>query len=202
MLSDLRFRLRALFNRRAMEQELDEELAAHIERETEKYVRQGMERAEAARRARLAFGGIDRIKEDTRDVRGTAALETIAQDLRYAWRGLRSKPGFTAAVVVTLGLGIGANTAMFGVVDRLLFRSPPFLNDADRVHRVFEQYMWNGENRTEGSTSYKRFTDLTVPSFDRTAVVSQRLLDVGTGADAQRDDDRCGERHPVRLFQR
>ncbi|MGH7713962.1 MAG: ABC transporter permease, partial [Gemmatimonadaceae bacterium] len=186
MFADLRFRLRALFNRRAMEQELDEELAAHIERETEKYVRQGMPRTEALRRARLAFGGIDRIKDDTRDVRGTAMLETIAQDLRYAWRGLRSRPGFTGAVVVTLGLGIGANTAMFGIVDRLLFRPPAFLRDADRVHRVFAQYVWNGESRTDGSHSFLRFTELTtVPSLDGTVAYDQRHIDVGMRDDAQ-----------------
>ncbi len=186
MWSDLRFRLRSIFRRSTMERELAEELLAHIERETQKYVRQGMDRAEALRRARLAFGGVDRIKDDTRDARGTATLDAVVQDVRYAWRGLRSRPGFTAAVLTALGLGIGANTAMFGVVDRLLFRAPAFLNDDDRVHRVFVQYVWSGESRMDVSHSYLRFKELSaVPSFDKTAVLSERTVDVGVGADAR-----------------
>src|SRR5690242_2452711 len=122
MISELLFRLRALFRRDAMERELDDELRFHLERETEKLMRLGLSRDDATRQARLTFGGIERIKDDTRDARGIALLETIAQDLRYAARGLRAKPGFTAAVVLTLGLGIGANAAMFGLVDRLMFR--------------------------------------------------------------------------------
>jgi len=186
MLSDLRFRLRAIFKRSAVEQELDEELSEHIARETEKLVRQGMSRGDAERTARLSFGGVSRIKEDTRDVRGTVVLESIVQDLRYAWRGLRSKPGFTAAVLIALGLGIGANTAMFGVVDRLLFRPPNFLRAPDRVHRIMMQYTWNGERQLDNSHAYKRFLELSaIPSLERTAVFSQRGFDVGLGVDAQ-----------------
>ena len=106
MLADLRFRLRALFDRKAMERELDDELRFHLERETEKLVRAGIPRAEAMRRARVAFGGMDRIKDDARDARGVAMIDSALQDLRYAWRGLTSKPGFTLAIVLTLGLGV------------------------------------------------------------------------------------------------
>src|SRR5688500_11132111 len=144
MLSDLRFRWRALFERGAMERELDDELRFHIEREIEKHVRDGVPRREAERRARLEFGGLAVLKEETRDVRGIALIDTVMQDVRYAWRQLRSKPGFTAAVVLTLGLGIGANTAMFGVVDRLLFRSPVYLSAPERVHRVYLTYPVSG----------------------------------------------------------
>jgi len=187
MFTDLRFRLRALFRRDAMEQELDDELRFHIERETDKYVREGLSRAEAERRARVAFGGVDRIKDDTRDSRGISMFDTLSQDLRYAWRGLRSKPGFTTAVVLTLGLGIGANTAMFGIVDRLLFRPPAYLIAPDRVHRVYVAYMWEGAERTERTLEYTRFVDLTrwTTSFDRTAAAAYRSLPVGTGEDAR-----------------
>ena len=186
MFSDMRFRLRALFNRGAMERELDDELRFHIERETEKYVDAGVPRAEAERRARLAFGGVNRIKDDTRDVRGISPIDTVRQDLRYAWRGLRSKPGFTTAVVLTLGLGIGANTAMFGIVDRLLLRPPAYLQTPERVHRVYLASTSDGRETVERTTEYKRYEDLTrwTRSFDRTAAVAYRSLAIGAGEDA------------------
>src|SRR4029079_16797524 len=99
MLSDLRFRLRAIFRRYAMERELDDELRFHIERETDKYVSAGMPLEEAQRKARIAFGGVGRFKEETREARGIALIEQITQDLRYALRGLRMRPAFTAAIV-------------------------------------------------------------------------------------------------------
>src|SRR5689334_7258782 len=128
--ADLRYRARALLRRGEVEAELDDELRHHLEREVAKYERLGVPYAEAVRRARLAFGGVDRVKEESRDMRGTVVLETIAQDIRYALRGMRAKPAFTLGVTLTLGLGIGANAAMFGIVDRLLFRAPPYLADA------------------------------------------------------------------------
>lgn len=124
MLSDLRFRLRALFDRSRMDRELDEELRFHLEHETDKHMRAGMPRAEAERLAQVTFGGMSRIRDDTQDSRGVVTLDRFAQDVRYAWRALRSRPGFTVAVVVTLGLGIGANTAMFGVIDRCFSGRP------------------------------------------------------------------------------
>src|SRR5689334_4502582 len=116
--SDLRYRMRALFRRAALERELDDELRFHIEREADQYERAGMSREEAVRRARLAFGGVDRMKEESRGARGTLLLETSAQDIRYALRGLRARPAFALGVTLTLGLGIGANAAMFGIMDR------------------------------------------------------------------------------------
>src|SRR5580765_3235365 len=108
--SDLRYRVRALVHRDAVERELDDELRFHVEREAERHAGTGMPRGEAARRARVAFGGIEQTKEASRDMRGTARVESLIQDLKYAWRALGQHPGFTLAVVLTLSLGIGANT--------------------------------------------------------------------------------------------
>src|SRR5687768_6849847 len=148
MWADLKYRWRALFKRADMDQELEAELRFHLERETEKHIRAGLPRGEAARRARIDFGGFDQVQEDARDTRGLGWLDALRQDVRYAWRGMAAKPGFTAAVVLTLGLGVGANTAMFGIVDRLLLRPPAYLTDAALTHRVYLSYLWNGDTRT------------------------------------------------------
>jgi predicted permease len=125
MLSDIRYRLRALFSRASLERELDDELRFHVEHSAETYERQGMPHDAAVRRARLEFGGVEQMKEASRDVRGTARIESIARDLRYALRSLEKRPAFTITVIATLALGIGANTAIFTLVDALLLRPLP-----------------------------------------------------------------------------
>jgi predicted permease len=184
MLHDLRWRVRALFRRSEMEQELDEELRYHLARETDKLVAAGMSRAEAARRARLAFGGLERIKDDTRDARGLSWLDTLGQDLRYALRGVRRRPGFALAVVVTLGLGLGANVSMFGVVDRLLFRPPAYLRDPGRVHRVYLlERSSAGTEVADSHISYTRYRDLMrwTSTLSQTAAYQDRELAIGSG---------------------
>lgn len=125
VLSDIRYRLRAVFARASVERELDDELNFHIEREAEKYERQGMRHEAALRRARLEFGGVEQMKEASRDMRGTARLESVMRDLRYTIRSLKSRPAFTLTVIGTLALGIGANTAIFTLVDALMLRPLP-----------------------------------------------------------------------------
>ena len=156
VLSDLRFRWRALFRRAEVERELDEELRFHLEREATKLERRGLDSAAALRQARLEFGGVDRVKEETRDARGVRVLETMLRDLRYAFRGLRAHPGFALAVIATLALGIGANAAMFGIVDRLMFRSPPAMRDASRVNRVYLRHSLRGIEVTNSSIERRR----------------------------------------------
>jgi predicted permease len=125
MLNDLRFRLRALFRRTAMEQELATELRLHFEREVARHTAAGIPATEAQRRARLAMGSLDRVTEDVRDAWGVRFIESTIADVRYALRALGRSPGFTAAVTVSLALGIGANTAIFTLMDAVLWRMLP-----------------------------------------------------------------------------
>ena len=115
-------------------------------------------------------------------------LEGCQQDLRYAIRGLARAPGFTATVMLTLGLGIGANAAMFGVIDRLMFRPFPFLHAPSAVHRVYLQTSISGPLVTRSTFPYTRYADLQrwTTSFDRAAAISEWTLAVGSG-DAARE---------------
>ena len=187
--SDIRHRLRALFRRGALEQELDDELQFHLAQETEKLIRGGATPEAARRTARAAFGGVERIKDDTRDARGLALLDTISQNLRYAVRGLRSTPGFTLAVVATLALGLGANAAVFGVLDRLMLRPPPYLRDPGTVHRVYLAATFRGEPFSYRNFEYKRYLDLTRPthSFDQVAAFATFPAAIGIGVDVHEE---------------
>ncbi len=127
-------RLRSLFRRNRVEQELDEELRYHLERKTKEFLTQGMSPEEARRRAFGAMDGLELRKEECRDARGVNFLETLFQDVRFGMRLLRKSPGFTGVAVLTIALGIGANTAIFGLVDTAFLRGLPFREPGRLVH--------------------------------------------------------------------
>lgn len=186
----LRARLRAWLRPRRADQELEEELRFHIEMETSRQLRDGLSGAEARRRALLTFGSVDRTVEEHRDVRGVPFLERRWRDLRYAARGLRADAGFTLAAVLTLVLGIGANTAAFGVVDALLYRPPAAVGEPDGLYRVRLLTPWEEDGRRWQQPvwwSYPLYEDLRDGSgaFASLAAYRLRPVIVGRGESAR-----------------
>ncbi|HUD12826.1 MAG TPA: permease prefix domain 1-containing protein, partial [Terracidiphilus sp.] len=134
MMREFLTRLRFLALRRP-QSELDEELNFHVEQSVERNVAAGMTAEEARRQAMIEFGGVERAREQTFEQRPGWWMGTVEQDVRYALRGFRRNPVFTIAVIATLAVGIGATTAVFSVVDRILFRPLPYAHD-DRLVSV------------------------------------------------------------------
>src|SRR5262249_29011687 len=129
----------------AIDRAVDDELRFHFEMTIRELMESGMAPDDARREAEQRFGDVDRTRSRLATIdrarlgheRRAVLWSALAQEVRYAARGFRLKPAFTAGVVVTLGLGIGANAAMFGIVDRLLFRAPAYLIAPDRARRLY-----------------------------------------------------------------
>ena len=126
-------KLRGLFLKRQLDQEMDDEITAHLEMQIDDHLRQGMTLEEARYLALRKFGGVEQVKEVHREKRSLAGVETFIRDLKYGLRMLRRSPGVTAVAILSLGLGIGANTALFSVVDAVLLKPLPVANPEQLV---------------------------------------------------------------------
>src|SRR5438552_8320791 len=155
LLNRLRSWMRAMLRRSRVENEMDAELRFHIEAFGEDLVRSGVPRQEAYRRARIAFGGIERAKEECRDAHGVSSLETLLQDLRLGLRRLCKSPGFTAVAILTLALGIGANTAIFTLLHASLWTPLPVSDPKEIFHIMRASSV--GDFAGEFSYSYPLF---------------------------------------------
>jgi putative ABC transport system permease protein len=187
MLNKLRLRLRALFFKPRMEDELQAELQFHLEREVEQNIARGMTREEARSAAIRSFGGVERVKEESRDVWGIRLAEELWQDLQYGLRMMRKSPAFTLIVVLTLALGIGANTAIFSVVNGVLLR-PLAFHEPDRLFMLWtDSPSWQlGFHELPATPADLTEWRATATSFEQIATFQSNPADLSDGGEPER----------------
>jgi predicted permease len=164
MLHDLLFRLRAIFRRQRVEQDLADELRFHVEHATDTYVAAGMTRADAARRALAEFGGVEQTKEQCRDARGVGFIDTVRQDIRYGVRSMRRSPLFSATAAGTIALATASIATVASLANALLWRRLP----VERADQIVSVTATRAGRRTDGVVSYPDY----VAFRDRTATLS------------------------------
>jgi predicted permease len=181
-------RLRTLVARRAADSETLEELADHLARQTRKHIAAGMDADEAARLARIELGGIQRWREETAEVRTGPLLSGLGGDCKYAIRSLRKRPGFTAIAVTTLGLGLGASSAIFAVVDGALLRPLPFPEASRLVAISLRMPLPAMRTMVDMSWSYPKFVVFRdrQPVFSAIALHSPETLSIDDRDGAER----------------
>lgn len=161
MFADLRTRLGAIFRRSRVEQEMAEEMAQHLAHRVEDLIARGMLRPDAERHARLEFGSVQSAREEAREALGLRLVDLVSRDLRYAVRVLGKTPGFALTVVITLSLCIGANTAIYSVVDAVLFRPLPY-PEPDRlaiVVRTFRSSTAASDDTSQNGRTWEAIRD-------------------------------------------
>ena len=159
MLRMLLHRLLGIFRKRQRDHELDEEIQSHLEMQIEDNLRKGMSLEDARYAARRSFGGVDQMKEAYRDHRGVPVVETVSQDLRFAIRVLRRSPVYTCVIVLTLAIGIGANTAIFSLVDAVLIKMLPVRNPEQLV--AIDTFNQRGERNNFSYPLFEQLRDRT-----------------------------------------
>ena len=170
-----------------LDRELQEELRFHEQQLTHDAAGRGVGPDAARQYARTRLGSVQRVREESRDRWSLPSLEHLLNDIRHAGRSLRHAPAFTAAVVVTLSLGLGANAAMFDITDRLMFRPLAALRDPDTVHRVYMQTAQVDGVTTFSWVPFERYQDFQrwTSSFSEFAAISERQVLVGSGDEAR-----------------
>ena len=148
---------RSTFGQTELDRQFDDEAAAHIQIAIDDMVRSGMSEEAARREALLEFGGVAQSRERHRDERGLPVLEVAWQDLRYSARTLRRDPGFALVAVLMLGLGIGANAAVFSIVNQILLRPLPFKNSNELVWIEQSRARSGLSSQTYSVDAYERF---------------------------------------------
>ena len=198
MFRRIRRRLRAIVHGQALDGQMDQELEFHLDLEAAKLEKQGLSPDAARTQARRAFGGVERVREEVRDSRRTSWIDTLTRNIPYARRTLARNPGYAIAVLATLGLGIGANTAMFSVIDGVLLKPLPY-EGSDRLVLLRQSSVLTGQDDVlvsipelyayrEALTDFEGLVEFHQMSFDlikrgdpnrvATGVVSSNFFDV------------------------